>query len=44
VEELMGWLAAMAAQLPAGDGRGDAISEAERERQEAERNAAVLRV
>ena len=40
VEELMGWLAAMAAQLPDAEGR----SEAERERQEAERNEAVLRV
>jgi transcription-repair coupling factor (superfamily II helicase) len=40
VEELMGWLQAMAAQLPDGEG----LSETERERQEQERNEAVLRV
>jgi transcription-repair coupling factor (superfamily II helicase) len=40
VEELMGWLATMAAQLPDAEG----LSEAERERQETERNEAVLRV
>ena len=40
VEELMGWLATMAAQLPDGEG----LSETERERQEQERNEAVLRV
>lgn len=40
VEELMGWLVAMAAQLPDADG----VSDAERERQDTERNEAVLRV
>jgi transcription-repair coupling factor (superfamily II helicase) len=40
VEELKGWLEAMAAQLPDAEG----LSEAERQRQEGERDGAVLRV
>jgi transcription-repair coupling factor (superfamily II helicase) len=38
VEELMGWLKQMAAQLPGSDG----LSEAQRAEQEARRNEAVL--
>ena len=40
VEELKGWLEVMAAQLPDGEG----LSEAERQRQEQQRDAAVLQV
>ena len=40
VEQLMQWLSAMAAQLPGSDGQ----SEAERQRQQEQRNAAVLSV
>jgi len=40
VEELKGWLATMAAQLPSAAG----LSEAERAREARERDEAVLRV
>ncbi|MEY3462296.1 MAG: transcription-repair coupling factor, partial [Cyanobacteriota bacterium] len=40
VEELKGWLAQMAAQIPGADG----LTEAERAEQQASQNAAVLAV